>query len=76
MSRALFLNGATVMTTPTPRQLEVARAAGYQGIEARAERLLAFEFLGFGDCPINTPALAAETVLGVDGVDLALDSCH
>lgn len=171
MSRALFLNGATVMTTPTPRQLEVARATGYQGIEARAERLLgdpaevvataarvqpgevwslngvrlslgaegamdrdslaadlpprlrvcralgvsyllavpprlpgleaaaamagtrdalalardeaaragvriAFEFLGFGDCPINTPALAAETVLGVDGVDLVLDSCH
>jgi sugar phosphate isomerase/epimerase len=36
-----YLNGATVMTTPTPRQVEVARAAGFAGIEARAERLLA-----------------------------------
>ena len=40
MSRR-YLNGATIMTTPTPRQLEVARAAGFAGIEARAERLLA-----------------------------------
>ena len=171
MSRDLFLNGATLMTTPTPVVLEVARAAGYRGIEARAERLLvdpaevtaaqglarpgevwslngvrlsllpdgrmdrgtlegdlpprvavcralgaayllavpprlkglpatpaiagirealaiardraaragvrvAFEFLGFGDCPINTPALAGETVAGVEGVELVLDSCH
>ena len=36
-----YLNGATIMTTPTPGQLEVARAAGFAGIEARAERLLA-----------------------------------
>jgi 2-keto-myo-inositol isomerase len=35
-----YLNGATIMTTPTPRQLEVARATGFAGIEARAERLL------------------------------------
>src|SRR5690349_21507284 len=37
---ARYLNGATIMTTPTPRSLEVAREAGFDGIEARAERLL------------------------------------
>jgi 2-keto-myo-inositol isomerase len=168
---AIYLNGATIMTTPTPRSLEIARETGYAGIEARTERLLddaaevrataelvrprevftlngvaltvqangrmnrrlieddlkprlqicrdlgapyllaipprapgletrraipgtrdalelardradrmgiriAFEFLGFGDCPINTPAIAAETVDGIDSVDLVLDSCH
>jgi len=167
----IYLNGATLMTTPTPRVIEIARATGYAGIEARAERLLkdaaevrstadlvrprevltlngvaltvradgrmdrrlieddlkprlqicqdlgspyllaipprapgletrraipgtrdalelardradrlgiriAFEFLGFGDCPINTPEIAAETVDGIDGIDLVLDSCH
>jgi 2-keto-myo-inositol isomerase len=167
----IYLNGATLMTTPTRRVLEIARAAGYAGIEARAERLLkddaevqataeiarpqevltlngvrltlrddgnvnrdtleadleprlricrelqapyllavppraagiatrsaipgtrdalklardraaelgvriAFEFLGFEDCPINTPAIAAEVVDGLDGVHLVLDSCH
>ena len=41
MTEPRYLNGATIMTTPTPRQLEVARAAGFAGIEARAERLLA-----------------------------------
>jgi 2-keto-myo-inositol isomerase len=171
MSGTVYLNGATLMTTSTPRVLEIARESGYAGIEARAERLLegpaevraaaavaqpgevltlngvaltvrpdgrmdralleadlaarlaichqlgspyllsipprapgletrraipgtrdalelardradkleiriAFEFLGFGDCPINTPAIATETVDGIDGVDLVLDSCH
>lgn len=171
MTRAVYLNGATLMTTPTPLVLEIARDAGYAGIEARAERLLrdpaevrttadvtqprevltlngvaltvrpdgrmdrslieadlaarlqicrdlgspyllaipprapgletrraipgtrdalelardraggvgvriAFEFLGFGDSPINTLAIAAETVDGIDAVDLVLDSCH
>jgi len=168
---ALYLNGATIMTTPTARQVEIARAAGFDGVEVRAERLLdaeeelrvaeafvrpgevwslnglqlqigedgaldrerleaelpprleicralaaayllvvpprragadrskavaairaglatardaaasigagiAFEFLGFADCPIDTPALAAAVVTGVPGVDLVLDSCH
>jgi 2-keto-myo-inositol isomerase len=168
---AIYLNGATVMTTPTQRSLEIARETGYAGIEARSERLLedpaevrataeivrpgdvltlngvaltvrpdgrmdrqlieadlrprlqicqdigapyllsipprapgletrraipgtrdalelardradrmgiriAFEFLGFGDCPINTPAIATETVDGIAGIDLVLDSCH
>jgi 2-keto-myo-inositol isomerase len=167
----IYLNGATLMTTPTQRVLEIARETGYAGIEARAERLLkdaaevrataemarpreiltlngvaltvradgrmdrqlieadlrprlqicqdlgspyllaipprapgletrraipatrdalelardradrlgiriAFEFLGFADCPINTPAIATETVDGIDGIDLVLDSCH
>jgi 2-keto-myo-inositol isomerase len=171
VSAAVYLNGATVMTTPTQRVLAIARETGYAGIEARAERLLtdqaevrasaaiaqprevltlngvaltvradgrmdralleadlaarlaichqlaspyllsipprapglatrraipgtrdalelardradklgiriAFEFLGFGDCPINTPAIATETVDGIDGIDLVLDSCH
>jgi len=168
---AIYLNGATLMTTLTPRVIEIARETGYAGIEARAERLLkdgaevritaamvrpkevltlngvaltvqadgridrrlieddlkprlqvcqdlgapyllaipprapgletrraipatrdalelardradrlgiriAFEFLGFGDCPINTPEIATETVDGIDGIDLVLDSCH
>jgi 2-keto-myo-inositol isomerase len=171
MTAAIYLNGATVMSTPTQRSLEIARETGYAGIEARTERLLedpaevratagivqlkevltlngvaltvqadgrmdrrlieddlrprlqicqdlgapyllaipprapgletrraipgtrdalelardradrmgiriAFEFLGFGDCPINSPAIATDTVDGIDGIDLVLDSCH
>lgn len=168
---AIYLNGATLMTTTTPRLLEIAREAGYAGIEARTERLLgagdevraaatmlrpnevltlngvaltvradgqmdralieadllprlqichdlgapyllaipprapgietrraiqgtrdalelardradrlgvriAFEFLGFADCPINTPDIATQTVDRIDGIWLVLDSCH
>ena len=167
----VYLNGSTLMTTPTERVLAIAREAGYAGIEARAERLLkdadevrataqaaspgdvlslngislrlradaradtpaieadlesrlavcralgaryllavaprapglgaeaalegirhalhlvsrraadegvgvAFEFLGFRDCPLNTPALAGRAVEGMPGVDVVLDSCH
>ncbi|TMG24767.1 MAG: sugar phosphate isomerase/epimerase [Chloroflexi bacterium] len=167
----VFLNGATIMTTPTAEHIRVAREAGFDGVEVRAERLLdrpeevaaaspivqprevwslnglqlqvgpdgrldgeraerelsprlaisgvlgaeyllvvpprqagvdrgraieamreglalvrdraaavgvgvAFEFLGFADCPIDSPALAAEVVGPMDGVDLVLDSCH
>jgi len=45
----------------------------------RADRMgirIAFEFLGFADCPINSPAIAIETVDGIDGIELVLDSCH
>src|SRR5207247_10398808 len=45
----------------------------------RADRVgirIAFEFLGCGDCPINTPEIATETVDGIDSIDLVLDSCH
>ena len=168
---ARYLNGATIMTTSTPRSLEIAREAGFDGIEARAERLLvdaaeiraaaarvrpgevwslngvritlrpdgtldratleadlaprleicreggaaallavpprlagvgedqalrgvregleiardhaardgvsiAFEFLGFSDCPIRTPAAAGRVVDGLADVHLVLDSCH
>jgi 2-keto-myo-inositol isomerase len=170
-SRGAYLNGATIMTTPTDRHVEIARAAGYDGVEVRAERLLddveevhraaetvrsgevwslngiqvktaldgslrrdlldeelpprleicrrlgaayllvvppriagvdtdaaivgvregvarirdaaagngiavAFEFLGFADCPVDTPARAGRVVDGLEGVDLVLDSCH
>lgn len=170
-SRGAYLNGATIMTTPTDRHVEIARAAGYDGVEVRAERLLqdaeevrraaetvraaevwslngiqvktaldgslrrdlldeellprleicrrlgatyllvvpprmagvdvdaaivgvregvarirdgaardgigvAFEFLGFGDCPVDTPERAGRVVDGLEGVDLVLDSCH
>ena len=37
---------------------------------------VAFEFLGFADCPIDTPALAGRVVAGLPGVELVLDSCH
>jgi sugar phosphate isomerase/epimerase len=168
---AVYLNGATIMTTPTDRHLRIARETGYDGIEVRAERLLAdptevvtsadivrpsevwslngiqlqltteggldhdrlaaemtprldicrrlaaayllvvpprvagsdreraigamrdglailrdaaardgigvaFEFLGFADCPIDTPQLAGRVVADLPGVDLVLDSCH
>ncbi|HLA16904.1 MAG TPA: sugar phosphate isomerase/epimerase [Candidatus Limnocylindrales bacterium] len=167
----LYLNGATIMTTPTVRHIEISRLAGFDGVEVRAERLLeapdelaeaaaivrpgevwslngiqlqlaangtldrerldselpprldicrvlgaayllvvpprsagadrdrsiaamrdglavtrdraaaidvgtAFEFLGFGDCPIDTPSLAGEVVAEVPGVEVVLDSCH
>jgi 2-keto-myo-inositol isomerase len=167
----IHLNGATIMTTPTDRHLQIARETGYDGVEVRAERLLAdpaevstaaglvrpsevwslngiqlqltpeggldqrrlaaelaprldicrrlaaayllvvpprvagadreraievmrdgltilrdaaardgigvaFEFLGFADCPINTPELAGRVVADLPGVDLVIDSCH
>lgn len=167
----IHLNGATIMTTPTPEHVAIARRTGYAGVEVRAERLLdapgevraaagivrdgevwslngiqlkvgadgrlrrdllddelpprlavcravraayllvvpprmagvtaeaalpgiveglsivrdaaarddvrvAFEFLGFADCPIDSPALAARVVESVAGADLVLDSCH
>jgi sugar phosphate isomerase/epimerase len=37
---------------------------------------VAFEFLGFADCPIDTPQLAGQVVADLPGVDLVLDSCH
>jgi 2-keto-myo-inositol isomerase len=181
VTRLLYLNGATIMTTATDRHVRVAREAGFDGVEVRAERLvdasmpdqrgstphdelraarevlradevwslngvriglrpdaalereqlkadleprlevcralgaayllavpprvpnvsaraalpairdglslardraardgvrIAFEFLGFFDCPIRTPDAAADAVDSVDGVELVLDSCH
>ena len=34
----VHLNGATIMTTPTDRHLQVARETGYAGVEVRAEQ--------------------------------------
>jgi 2-keto-myo-inositol isomerase len=171
MNTGVHLNGATIMTTPTARHVEIARATGYVGVEVRAERLVddpaeieaaaavvrpgevwslngiqvgidrtgrldrerldrelpprldvcdalgaayllvvpprepglgadvalpamrdgltlvrdaagergvrvAFEFLGFGDCPIDDPGRAAAVVAGVPDADLVIDSCH
>jgi 2-keto-myo-inositol isomerase len=171
LGSGVHLNGATIMTTPTDRHLQIARETGYDGVEVRAERLLAdpaevataadivrrsevwslngiqlqltpeggldrrrlatemeprldicrrlgaayllvvppraagadregaieamrdgltilrdaaardgigvaFEFLGFADCPIDTAQLAGQVVADLPGVDLVLDSCH
>ena len=37
---------------------------------------IAFEFLGFFDCPIGSPAAAGAVIDGISDVDLVLDSCH
>jgi sugar phosphate isomerase/epimerase len=37
---------------------------------------VAFEFLGFADCPVDTPELAGRVVADLPGVHLVLDSCH
>jgi sugar phosphate isomerase/epimerase len=61
---------------------EAALAGISQGLELAAERAgrvgvrVAFEFLGFGDCPINTPDLAAQVAEDVPASELVLDSCH
>ena len=52
------------------------------GLEVARERAaaigvgIAFEFLGFADCPIRTPEAAGQLVEGLEGVELVLDSCH
>jgi 2-keto-myo-inositol isomerase len=51
--------------------LAILRDAG-----ARRGIGVAFEFLGFGDCPIDTPELAGRVVADLPRVDLVLDSCH
>ena len=43
---------------------------------ARVRAGVAFEFLGFADCPIDSPSRAGAVVDGLDSVDLVLDSCH
>jgi 2-keto-myo-inositol isomerase len=78
--------GAAYLMAVPPRRagLDPARAVesvreGLQLARDEAARegvRLAFEFLGFFDCPIRTPGLAGQVVDGLDGVDLVLDSCH
>lgn len=68
----VYLNGATIMTTPTSQQLEIARQAGYDGIEARVERLL--------DSPEETSEAASSARRGeiwsLNGFQLQLTPHH
>jgi 2-keto-myo-inositol isomerase len=66
----LYLNGATLMTTPTPRQLEVAVKAGFAGIEARAERLCARENAGELEAAVRAVKSTGGRVLSVNGLGL------
>ena len=78
--------GATYLLVVPPRMngIDVAPAIeamkeGLAVVRDRASEIgvrVAFEFLGFGDCPISTPELAAAVVEGLAGVELVLDSCH
>lgn len=68
--RALGIS-ADVAMEPLREGLSLCRdRAGAAGVR------VAFEFLGFSDCPIGSPTLAAAVVDGVPGADLVLDSCH
>lgn len=60
------------------RAIEAMRAglAILRDTAARDGIGVAFEFLGFRDCPIDTPELAGRVVANLPGVDLVLDSCH
>jgi len=65
----LYLNGATIMTTPTPYQLEVALKAGFSGIEARAERLRGRENKGELEATISALKKGGK-VLSLNGLGL------
>ena len=63
----------------TPAMAMAAMVDGLSIVRDAASRVgvgVAFEFLGFGDCPIDSPALAADVAAAVPGIDLVLDSCH
>ncbi len=62
MRQAFFLNAATLMRTDTWTVLQAARAAGFAGIEARAERLL------------SAPAEAKQLERAPDGAVLSLNA--
>jgi 2-keto-myo-inositol isomerase len=66
----LYLNGATLMTTPTPRQLEVALKAGFSGIEARAERLRGRERRGELEATAAALKEMGGRVLSLNGLGL------
>lgn len=78
--------GASYLLVVPPRAAGAERAPSVAAMRDGLARIrdaaaadgvgTAFEFLGFGDCPIDTPALAAEVVSGVPDVELVLDSCH
>jgi 2-keto-myo-inositol isomerase len=66
----LYLNGATIMTTPTARQIDVAVAAGFAGIEARAERLRGKENAGELEAAVKAARASGGSVLSVNGLGL------
>jgi 2-keto-myo-inositol isomerase len=78
--------GAGYLLAVPPRMGGLTEEAALGGIRdglriarngaARIGVRIAFEFLGFFDCPIGTPAAAARAVDGLDDVALVLDSCH
>ncbi|HYM53605.1 MAG TPA: sugar phosphate isomerase/epimerase [Candidatus Dormibacteraeota bacterium] len=78
--------GAAYLLAVPPRMPGMEEARALPGIRAglalardRAADAgigLAFEFLGFFDCPIGDPAAAAAAVRDLPGVDLVIDSCH
>src|SRR5439155_23698708 len=67
---ARYLNGATIMTTPTPRSLAVAREAGFDGIEARAERLLD----GSEELRATASAVRPGEVWSLNGIRVSLEA--
>jgi 2-keto-myo-inositol isomerase len=78
--------GARYLLVVPPRAADIEPSAAITGMRAALEIVrdaagavnvgVAFEFLGFRDCPIDSPGRAAELVDGLDGVELVLDSCH
>jgi 2-keto-myo-inositol isomerase len=78
--------GAAFLLIVPPRMDQVSRPAAVAGVRDGVRRIqdaaardgvgVAFEFLGFGDCPIDSPSLAGEVVHGLDDVALVIDSCH
>jgi 2-keto-myo-inositol isomerase len=58
------------MTTPTPRQIEVAVKAGFAGIEARAERLRGKENAGELEAAVSAVRSGGGKVLSVNGLGL------
>src|SRR5438034_11457851 len=67
---ARYLNGATIMTTPTPRSLAVARETGFDGIEARAERLLD----GSEELRATASAVRPGEVWSLNGIRVSLEA--
>jgi 2-keto-myo-inositol isomerase len=63
-----YLNGATIMTTPTPQLLEFARSAGFSGIEARSERLVG----DHAEVEATSAALRTGEVWSLNGVRIGL----
>lgn len=77
-ARRLLAVAPRVRGLPADRAMPGIRAALELVLDRAAAQgvSVGFEFLGFRDCPINTPALAAQAVEGIAPIQLVLDSCH